>query len=273
MDTLWGILTVAGPAVPPILAAVSCVVVYKLAQRLRLSDPSAWSAGKTVALHLMLIVFVAVIGSFLRLVYIELAALGLIPLYLFRRLKRVDARAASGPDAAEARASNSNHGDPVSARSAPRSVVVTREISPTTALVIAWFIGVTGLLLPWVVGLGVKFYLQSQGEPTLPISGFVDPASLAVLLLLTMVMWSSPFLVLAVLVAVRFSVGGSKIHTFRDSLPLVWWTYCAGVVTAVIVFARVFWQFDTMLLLVPLCFLLIPPMALAYWIVSRHGRR
>jgi len=273
MDTIWGTLYAAGFAVPLFLVVASLILVYKLARKLHLRDPQAPNTWQMLAAQVGLIIFAAVLGRFVRLGFLELAALVWVPLYLLRRLKRNGARLAPNSNAANAEEPSTGDRYPAVPCLSPKETKSSVEVNRTTALRAAWFFSVSGVLLPWVVGLGVKFYLQSQGKPTLPIKGFIDPASIVVLLLLTMVMWSSPFLILAALVAVRFSFGRSPRYSFRYRLPVAWWTYGAGVVVAVVVFVPIFWQFDSMMLLFPVGILIIPPMAAVFWAGSRLTRR
>jgi len=226
-----------------------------------------------LATHVGLIIFAVILGSFVHLGFLELAAIVCVPLYLLRRLKRTGAERATESNTVNQQKPGIGSEDSAAQRPAPGDAGAIREIRRSTALRTAWFFGVSGVLLPWLIGLGVKFYLQSQGRPTLPIKGFIDPASVIVLLSLTMVMWSSPFLILAVLVALRYSFGGSRRYSFRYRPALVWWTYSAGALLAGVVFVPIFWQFDSMLLLVPVGMLIAPPMALVFWVGSRWGRR
>jgi len=273
LDTIWGVLLAAGFAVPLLLVAASIALVYKVARKLRLSDVRAPRVGVMLAAHAGLIMFAVILGSFVHLGFLELAALVWVPLYLLRRLKRTRAPRATESNTVNQEAPGAAGGVSSGSHPAPSDAGTIRETSRATALRTAWFFGVSGVLLPWLIGLGVKFYLQSQGKPTLPIAGFIDPASVIVLLSLTIVMWSSPFLVLALLMALRFSFGSSGRYSFRYRLPLVWWTYGTGALIAVVVFVPIFWQFDSMLLLVPVGMLIAPPMALVFWVGSRWGRR
>lgn len=273
MDTIWGILYAAGFAVPLFLVVASLTLVYKLARKLHLRDPQAPNTWQMLAAQIGLIIFASVLGRFVRLGFLELAALVWVPVYLLRRLKRTGARLAPNSNLVHARKPSSDDGYSAVPCPSPNETESCGEIHRTTAMRAAWFFGLSGVLLPWMVGLGVKFYLQSQGKPTLPIKGFIDPASIVVLLILTVVMWSSPFLILAVLVAVRFSFGRSRMYSFRYRLSLAWWTYGAGTVAAVVVFVPIFWQFDSMMLLFPVGILIIPPMAAVFWAGSRLTHR
>lgn len=273
MDTIWGILYVAGLAVPAILAGASFVLVYKLARKRHDRDPQSHGPWPMVGLHTA-VAMTAVLGSrFLFPGFLGLLALAVVPVYLLDRL-----RATPGPEHRGARNGGMlaspvrPEGDSAPAMHA-KNVGPTDEISQRTARRMAIFIGGSGMLLPWAVGLSVKFYLQSQGKPTLPISGFIDPASIAVLLVLTAVMWSWPFLLLALLIAIRFSPAKSQIYSLRHNRALAWWTYAAGVVAAVVVFVRVFWEFDSLFLILPVGCFVACPMALAFWLVSRRTRR
>jgi hypothetical protein len=226
-----------------------------------------------MAIHMAVVVLAVVLGGFVGVSFLELAAAGLVPAYFFVRSKRVENQAPPFDMAGTDHLCNGGKGTTYTTIAAPGGGDVAKEVSLRAARFVALFIGLTGILLPWVVGLGVKLYLQFRGRPTLPIEGFIDPASVMVLLILTMVMWSSPFLVLALLVASRFSIGRSGVYSFRCRRRLIWWPYLTGAAAAICVFVPVFWQFDSMLLLLPIGFFLALPMTLAFWVASRSLRR
>jgi len=269
MGTVWSIFYVVGLALPPTLILLSIFVVYRLASRARRRDATAPSVRKIVAIHVAIIVLAVVLGGFVGVSFLDLAAAGLVPACLFVRSKRVESQALPLDMAQTGHLCNGGKGTTYTTIAAPSSRGVAKEVSLRAARFVALFIGLTGILLPWVVGLGVKLYLQFRGRPTLPIEGFIDPASIVVLLILTMVMWSSPFLVLALLVAFRFSFGPSGVYSFRCRRRLIWWPYFAGAAAAICVFVPVFWQFDSMLLLLPIGFFLAFPMTIAFWVASR----
>ena len=159
------------------------------------------------------------------------------------------------------------------ARGAPAGLVlpVARGRRSWTAAVI---FSVTAVLLPWAVGLGVKIYLDAAGRPTLPINSFLDPLAIPVLILMTLGMWSFPFVALATAAAIPWRVGFPAGSPGRDSLLPLWCAFAAGAIAAVPVFGRVFWEFDSMMLLVPVGVVLVLPMALGYatgwWILRRR---
>jgi hypothetical protein len=272
VDAIWGILYVSGMAVPALLTAASFVVVYKLARRFRSREPRGPRAAKMLGLHGGVVISVAILGGFFGLPFIELVALALVPLYQLRGLKRT-ALASPGTPLPDHTPAPSAGRDDEGVRSVQGVTARARgEMRPETARRTGWFIGVSGVLLPWVVGLVVKLYLQAQGKPTLSIRGFIDPSSIVVLLILTTVMWSSPFVILGFLVGTRFPPRGSTVYSFRYDRRLGWWTYGAGVAAAVLVFIPLFNQFDSMLLLIPIGFFLILPMAMTFWVVARLAK-
>lgn len=132
------------------------------------------------------------------------------------------------------------------------------------ATVSAVAIAVSGLCLPWVVGLSVKAYLDSIGEPTYPVSSFLDPVAVVVLLEATVVQWCSPFLLLAIWVRARAFASFAPGRTFRERLLLAWFTHVAGLVAGIVLFISVFWQWDIMYIFVPIAAFILVPMAAAY---------
>lgn len=140
---------------------------------------------------------------------------------------------------------------------------------------IATLFVLTGLLLPWVVGLVVKLYLDSKGLPTLPVSGFLDPVTVPILLVLTLGAWAFPFVILASAFIVPWRIGFSSDPEKRDSALPIWLAFWAGVIASVPTFVGVFWKFDAMMLLVPVGLALLPPMSVGYllgWWVLHRGR-
>jgi hypothetical protein len=125
-------------------------------------------------------------------------------------------------------------------------------------------IAVSGLCLPWVVGLSVKAYLDFVGEPTLPVSSFLDPLAVVVLLGATVGLWCCPFLVLAAWVRARGFVRFAPGRSFRERLLLAWVTHIAGLVAGVVIFVPVFRQWDVMYIFVPIAGFILVPMIAAY---------
>jgi len=132
----------------------------------------------------------------------------------------------------------------------------------------------TGALLPWATGLGVKLYLDSLGRPTLPVSDFLNPAAVPVLLFQTLALWAFPYLILASAVVVPWRVGIGVGTSHRKATFPIWLAYLGGSVVAIPLFGAVFWEFDMMMLFVPLGTFLLPVMTLGYlagWWLVRQG--
>lgn len=146
----------------------------------------------------------------------------------------------------------------------PGSASTTTVHQRTTANRIAWTLGVTGTLTPWLVGLDVKAYLQSQGQPTLPIASFLNPTALPILVISTLTMWSFPFLLLALAARYRMLVRDHPERSFRQRLWLVWLTFAGAMAGAVALFVPVFWRFDMIYVIVPLGLYYLPVMGLGY---------
>ncbi|UCF88869.1 MAG: hypothetical protein JSV70_01040, partial [bacterium] len=127
----------------------------------------------------------------------------------------------------------------------------------------AWFVGLSGVCVPWLAGIGVKLYLQSMGHPTWPISSFLHPGVLFVILGSTLFLWSSPFVILAFLVRYRVA-SPRRRRTFRDGLWLAGVAYLGGMGAAVIIFPGVFWDFDILYLFIPIGFFIAGAMLLGY---------
>jgi hypothetical protein len=135
-----------------------------------------------------------------------------------------------------------------------------RRTARRTAVAIA----ASGLVLPWVVGLAVKAWLDAVGEPTYPISGFLEPVAVVVLLAATVAQWSWPFLLLAFWVGSRHFPRLAPHHPFRTRLRLARVTHLAGLAGGVVVFIPVFRSWDTMYIFVPLGVFLLAPMLAGY---------
>jgi hypothetical protein len=133
----------------------------------------------------------------------------------------------------------------------------------------------TGVAIPWATGLGVKLYLDSMGRPTLPVSDFLDPAALVFLLVATVFLWSFPFILLAAAAVVPWRPGFGIEARHQNAMLPVWLAYAGGTLTAVPVFAAIFWEFDIMMLFVPVGVSLMPGMVGGYllgcWIARRRG--
>jgi len=249
MGGVWAALYVLGFVMPGLFLVASTVAVFRLARRLRQVEPEARPPWQYLAFHLGL-----GMGLALPLGPIAAVAFLVVPAHLYwaRRLR-----------------------DPSTASSPVATHPLTSANSSRRNWGLAALFSATGVLLPWATGFGVKMYLDAQGRPTLPIEGFVDPASVAIEILLTLSAWAFPFVVLASAVVVPWRVGFSADAPERDSLLPVWISYAAGVVAAVPVFTAVFWVFDSMMLLVPVGLILVLPMALGYyagWWWLRRGK-
>ncbi len=240
MGDVWAGLYLLAFVLPALVLAGSSYVVFRLATRIQTLGQATRPRWQYLILHLVL-------GLGLALPLGPIAALAwlIVPGYLYRILGR-----ARHPD---------RDGQPASAPlvSAP---------SGQRRWGLALLFTATGVLLPWATGLGVKLYLDSLGRPTLPLAGFLDPTSIAVELLLTLGAWAFPFLLLASAVVVPWRVGFPVDSDSRNSLLPIWLAYTCGALATVPVFAGVFWEFDSMMLLVPVGLVLVPPMALGYFI-------
>jgi hypothetical protein len=243
----WAGIFVLGLVLPGLLFVASTIVAFRLATRLQPLKPEARPRWQYLLVHLGLGFGLALpLGSVAALAWV------VVPGYLYWEV-----REAEGDDTG-------------------------RSVSPWlgTGGVRHWWLAalftVTGVLIPWVAGLGVKLYLDAQGRPTLPLSGFLDPASIAIEIVLTLTAWAFPFVVLASAVAVPWRVGFPADSPLRESLLPIWLAYLAGVLAAIPVFASVFWEFDTLMLLMPVGLVLLPPMALGYfagwWLLRRRAQ-
>lgn len=264
MGSAWGVLFVLGLAVPLLLAVATCWFVLRWARELARAGGTRHPPWHFMVGHLALIAVSEVgVGSALGLLGAPMAwsPLGLaspwifvVPAYLFfrvrrtRRSSRVRVPGVSG-------GGGLTHGRPWG---------------------LAAFFVVSGTLIPWATGLGVKIYLDAHGQPTLPVAGFLSPSALPVLLLLTVAMWAFPFAILASAVVVPWRVGFGSDPAGRESKLPIWLAYVAGAVTEMVIFKEVFWEFDALMLVVPVGAMLIPPMAIAYavgWWILRRRRR
>jgi len=234
--------------VPALVLILSTFAVFRLARQLKGADPDARPAWQYLALHLAL-----GIGLALPLGPLALAAWVVVPGYLYRELRSI-----AGPTTSKERERRP----------------LTSGGSTKRHWGIATLFVTTGVLLPWATGFGVKVYLDSLGRPTLPLEGFLDPASVAIEVLLTLGAWAFPFVVLASAVVVPWRVGFSEDSAARDSLLPIWLAYCFGAGATIPTFVGVFWEFDSLMLLVPVGLVMVPPMAVGYligWWMLRHA--
>ncbi len=147
-------------------------------------------------------------------------------------------------------------------RSHPPEPLTPAQRRAATASAVA--IAVSGLSLPWVVGLSVKAYLDSIGEPTYPVSSFLDPVAVVVLVETTVVQWCSPFLLLAVWVRARAFARFAPARTFGERLLLAWFTHLTGLAAGVAIFVPAFREWDIMYIFVPIAGFILVPMVAAY---------
>jgi len=246
MSGIWAALYVMTFVMPSLVLIISTVAVFRVARQLKGAHTDARPAWQYLALHLAL-----GIGLALPLGPLALAAWLLVPGYLYRELRR-------GPTTSKQRERRP----------------LTSGGSAKRHRGIATLFVTTGVLLPWATGLGVKVYLDSLGRPTLPLEGFLDPASVAIEVLLTLGAWAFPFVILASAVVVPWRIGFSEDSAARDSLLPIWLAYLFGVVATIPTFVGVFWEFDSLMLLVPVGLVLVPPMAVGYligWWMLRHA--
>ena len=191
MGDVWSVLFVLGLAMPGLLLVASTFVVFRLARRLRSLKSGTRPRWHFLLVHLGL-------GLGLTVPLGPLAALGwfVVPGYLYGEV-----RAAENPSDVY--------------RSADPAI---SAVSGDRRWGLAALFTCTGLLLPWATGLGVKAYLDAQGAPTLPLEGFLDPASVVVELVLTLLAWGFPFVLVASAVVVPWRLcwsarGSSKLVT------------------------------------------------------------
>ncbi len=250
MAEAWASIYYLAPFVPVLLLAGTTTFVYRLARRIRTAAPGSAPPWRLAALHAALVIATALPGG--ALTPLGIAANLPVPLVLLWRRRRLSAGAADATSEA--------------APEGPRR----------SAKRLAWLIGATGALAPWLVGLGVKFYLQSRGQPTYPVRDFLAPGSVLPLLGLSLLNWSSPLVVLALITPFALKDRPGDPDLRRRNLLLIRLAWVAGLAGAVPVFRSVFWRFDGMYLLVPVGLYLVPPMVLASgagWIVWRIRHR
>mgnify|MGYP001815151468 FL=1 len=284
MGDVWAVLFIIGLLVLPLVLLGSIAYVIVTAARIGALSGRRDTVWKMVLVHVALVatlglgleiaterssdsVLLVSLATFLRAVSILL-----VPVVLHRRL----ARLRTSPQNADTASATANNvrleaGDLAAPISSEPSEV-TRE-QRTKANRIAWTIGVTGTLTPWLVGLGVKLWLQSHGQPTLPIAGFLDPIALPVLVISTLSLWSFPFVLLALVARFRILGRDHAARSFRQRLRLVWLAYAGGMVGAVVLFVPVFWRFDTIYVIVPIGLYYLPIMGLGYGLGALLIRR
>lgn len=273
MGTVWALLLGLGMVAPALVLAASAWLVHRLATSLRRLQPASRPACQWVVGHVAL-VFAAeggaagLLGLFGPRITVVLPtslavlSMAVAPFYLYRRIRTERSR---HPEVESEKPGSEGPGPVFPSRAPDRRW--------RTALL---FVS-TGVFLPWLVALGVKIYLDSQGRPTLPVSDFTDPQALPVLLVLTLTLWAFPFLVLASAVTVPWRVGFSSDPTGRESMLPIWLAYAGGVLGDLLLFIGIFWEFDAIMLIVPLGMYLLPPMIVGYvigwWAVRRRSRR
>lgn len=140
---------------------------------------------------------------------------------------------------------------------------------------LAAFFMAAGTLVPWLTGLGVKLWLDSIGRPTYPISDFLDPVATPALLAWTLVFWAFPFVILGALAVAAPTARLGPDPSLPGWTRPLWAAFVAGVALEIPLFLGVFWEWDTLMLLVPLGGVLLIPMAAAYlgvwWWMRRRG--
>lgn len=237
----WGGLLILHFGMIGALFLLSSAVVIRLAKRRHSRVPGARPAWQLLLGHVALSLPLSLI-----LPGAGLLAWAIVPIHLFVKIREQGELSGTGPGSAS-----------------PPWVWRASEEGRSPGL--ATFFALSGVLIPWGIGLGVKLYLDSLGRPTLPISPFLSPAILPILFVLTLGAWGLPFLVLASMVAVPWRVGRPSTGAYRTSLLPVWMAYGAGALAAVVVFVAVFWNFDTLMILVPLGIPLLMPAALGFF--------
>jgi hypothetical protein len=267
--TGWSLLFVLGLLLPILLIAGSGWVVLRLARRLRGLRPESRPPWHWVGGHIALVALadggvgsllvLAGLGGFLPFTgSLGLLAMLVVPIHLHRSVRR-----ASGPE-----------GDAPRMAAAGAPVDDKQDVKRVRRWRLAAIFAATGVFLPWLVGLAVKLYLDSRGRPTLPVSDFLDPQVIPVLLIQTLALWAFPFLVLGSAVVVPWRLGFAEDPAARASTLPIWLAYAGGVLADVVLFIGVFWEFDALMLIVPLGLFLLPPMALGYllgwWMVRRR---
>jgi hypothetical protein len=265
MGTAWGVLLVFGFLIPAVALAATTWWVVRLAGRALAAGATARSPWHFGALHLLVALgvgigadpFLSMVGlGFLSPLGLLLGIVGLaaVPAYLLRQV---------GP-----RGEGGGHAGQVPA-SRPQGQRASRRWG------LASFFVATGVLLPWLTALGVKLYLDSLGRPTYPVSDFLDPTVVPILLIMTLGAWAFPWVVLASALVIPWRLGMPSDATPREGMIPLWGAYAAGAFATIPVFAAVFWEWDVMMLMVPVGVALLPPMALGYvggWWMVRRGR-
>jgi hypothetical protein len=281
---VWAALFMIGLLILPLVLLGSVAYVIAVAARIAALTGRRDTVWKIALLH---VVLVAGFGVGLEMAaerysnsvplvslatFVRAASILVVPLVLHRRLAMLRSTP-RGADVPPATASDVHFDDGEAIAPTSREPSqVTRE-QRTTANRIAWTIAVTGTLTPWLVGLGVKAYLQSQGQPTLPVATFLDPVALPVVVVATLTMWSFPFVLLAL--AARYLILGRDhpARSFRQRLRLAWLAFAGGMVGAVLLFVPVFWKFDIIYVIIPIGLYYLPIMGLGYGLGALMIRR
>ncbi len=274
MGDIFAYLFLFGLVLRPALYIGSIVLVYFLARRITLIDPGRLKPVTAIIVHIVIMTGVGLLlevlggrwrgGSLQPWLYFagQTLALTLVPGFLYRDYRKLT------PERdypAEVRVSEPAPRPPVlPVREKERADPVPIDPGEVrTARFAAWSVGLSGVLVPWLAGIGVKLYLQSMGHPTWPISSFLQPGVLFVILGSTLFLWSSPFVILAFLIRYRVaSPRGSR--TFRDGLWLAGVAYLGGMGAAMIIFPGVFWDFDILYLFIPIGLFIAGAMLLGY---------
>lgn len=109
-----------------------------------------------------------------------------------------------------------------------------------------------GLLLPWCIGIGIKLFLDSQGEPTWNWSYLLHPG--IVLAELWASLWfAAPSLVLAYFAYRLFTGRVRWLHRLNrvEHCLIIVAAMTWGTAGSVPVFYQLFWKFDPIVLFVP----------------------
>lgn len=268
MSNVWVNLFIVGLLIPVLVLVGTGFLVVRWGRRIQRLDPGASPPWQHLLLHLAIVVGSQLLpvsllglptfGALGASGVLTLIAMAIVPYRLHSRLVRL-ATVESG--ASET---------PGSAMTAPVAPPATRRKRPWG---LATFFVLAGVSIPWLTGVGVKLYLDAHGRPTLPYSEFLGLTTVVVLLALTLTAWAFPFLLLAVTVLVPFRFGLGIDPSAREGRLPVWLAFAAGVLAAVPVYVGVFWEFDSMYLLVPLGLLMLVPMVAGYLIGVAGVRR
>jgi hypothetical protein len=266
----WALIFLIGLVARPLLLFCSFGVVILLAVNVAALGSRPSAAWKLVVLHAVFVMgggFAVEIAAgwwsvfSVHWAWLPVASAFVVPVALYRKLRRLRRQVpASGEDPSAAEKDRRPEVEELAGTADTK--MTTRERK--TANRVAWTIGVTGTFAPWLVGLGVKIYLQSVGEPTLPVASFLEPVVLPFLVIATVTMWSFPFLLLALLARFVILPSEKLSASFRGRLWLVWLTFAGGMVVTPLVFKSVFWKFETIFLFIPMGLYICPSMVLGF---------